>query len=299
MFDCRTADLRTREILYPMQPVTYISGATGFAGSKIADHLALQGFDLLVGGKDSIKLQSLKEKLSEKYPKVRISSFTCDLSRPDFWEENSSSLKNFYVKNYINCSGVQGKLGPVSEISYEETVHVFNVNLFSSIFFTNLFAENIKIDQELSIIHFSGGGSTGPRPLFIPYSLSKTSLVRFVENFAAENMSKRIRINAIAPGVMPSRMQEEIMRTPGMEKSQDYLVAEKSLSIENSVTTKLFELCDFLVSDKSRGISGKLISSNWDNWPEWPKHLAELESSDLYTLRRITGRDRGCDWGDL
>jgi 3-oxoacyl-[acyl-carrier protein] reductase len=94
-------------------------------------------------------------------------------------------------------------------------------------------------------------------------------------------------------------MQEEIMRTPGMEKSQDYLVAEKSLSIENSVTTKLFELCDFLVSDKSRGISGKLISSNWDNWPEWPKHLAELESSDLYTLRRITGRDRGCDWGDL
>jgi hypothetical protein len=30
----------------------------------------------------------------------------------------------------------------------------------------------------------------------------------------------------------------------------------------------------------------------------WPEHLNELAKTDAYTLRRITGRDRGLDWGD-
>jgi 3-oxoacyl-[acyl-carrier protein] reductase len=42
-----------------------------------------------------------------------------------------------------------------------------------------------------------------------------------------------------------------------------------------------------------------LISAEWDNWEEWPNNLDQLKNSDLYTLRRITGRDRGQQWGDL
>jgi 3-oxoacyl-[acyl-carrier protein] reductase len=282
-----------------MQPITYISGATGFAGSMIADHLARQGVDLLVSAKDSEKINQLVKDLTKRYPNVKIKGFSCDVSQPDFWEIATSYTKDLYIQNYINCTGIQGQLGPSSEISYQEMLRVFNVNLFSSIYFSNLFANKLQPNQKLSIVLFSGGGSTGPRPLFMPYSLSKTSLLRFVENFAAENLNENIRINAVAPGVMPSRMQEEVLHSPGMEKSQDYLVAVNSLVDENLEYTKLLELCDFLISHKSQGITGKLINSNWDNWPEWPNHLIELESSDLYTLRRITSRDRGKEWGDL
>jgi 3-oxoacyl-[acyl-carrier protein] reductase len=45
-------------------------------------------------------------------------------------------------------------------------------------------------------------------------------------------------------------------------------------------------------------VSGKLISAVWDDWEHWPEHLDELSSSDVYTLRRITARDRGFEWGD-
>jgi 3-oxoacyl-[acyl-carrier protein] reductase len=131
------------------------------------------------------------------------------------------------------------------------------------------------------------------------YSLSKTSLLRFIENFAAENLDGNIKINAIAPGVMPSKMQEEIISTPSLKDSIDYSIAAKSLSSRGLLSVKLIELCDFLLSDRSKGISGKLISAEWDNWAEWPDHLVELMSSDLYTLRRITGRDRDQNWGDI
>jgi 3-oxoacyl-[acyl-carrier protein] reductase len=54
----------------------------------------------------------------------------------------------------------------------------------------------------------------------------------------------------------------------------------------------------FLASAASDGITGKLISAIWDGWEHWPGHLDELNSSDVYTLRRIAGRDRGFSWGD-
>jgi hypothetical protein len=41
-----------------------------------------------------------------------------------------------------------------------------------------------------------------------------------------------------------------------------------------------------------------LIAAQWDRWEDWPKHLDELNASDVYTLRRIAGRDRNKPWGD-
>jgi 3-oxoacyl-[acyl-carrier protein] reductase len=61
---------------------------------------------------------------------------------------------------------------------------------------------------------------------------------------------------------------------------------------------RVADLLVFLASDLSQGITGKLISAVWDDWEDWPEHLEQLSSSDVYTLRRIAGRDRGFDWGD-
>ena len=296
---CLTLDPLNHEIIFPMKCATYISGATGFAGSKVSEHLANQGLDLILSASNELKLQGIVKMLSTKYPAVKVKGFICDLSNPDSWSGGAEFVKEYCVDNYINCTGVQGKLGPGFEISQGEMVKVFNVNLFSSIYFTNIIANNLKHHKKLSIIHFSGGGSTGPRPLFMPYSLSKTALLRFVENFAAENENRNIKINVIAPGVMPSKMQEEVINTPALKESRDYLVAEKALSSGGLGSTKFIELCDFLLSDRSEGITGKVISAEWDNWSEWPDHLVELAASDLYTLRRITGRDREKNWGDL
>jgi 3-oxoacyl-[acyl-carrier protein] reductase len=131
------------------------------------------------------------------------------------------------------------------------------------------------------------------------YSLSKTALVRFVENFGAENENPNIRINAVAPGIMPSRMQDEIIQNLDLRDSKDHLNAVESLLTGNFDSSKLFNLCDFLLSDMSEGITGKLISAEWDNWAEWLNHLSEIRNTDLYTLRRITGRDRDQGWGDV
>ena len=44
---------------------------------------------------------------------------------------------------------------------------------------------------------------------------------------------------------------------------------------------------------KEKDISGELIYDPWQDFAEYEK---ELKESDIYTLRRITARDRGKDW---
>jgi len=282
-----------------MKTASYISGASGFVGLLLTEHLASQGKDLLLSGRDQKRLDELVKNLFKRYPNQYFRAFQCDLALPEKWNAAIEVLNEFSINEYLNCSGILGQLGPSFAIKYEEMNTVFNVNLFSSIFFTNYFASKLKENDKLSIIHFSGGGSTTPRPLFMSYSLSKTSLLRFIENFALENSNDKIKINAIAPGVMPSKMQIEVVENKTLRETKDYITSIKSLSDVSYNPTKLLNLCDFLLTEKSDGITGKLISTEWDKWADWPNNLDQLKNSDLYTLRRITGRDRGQNWGDL
>ena len=50
-------------------------------------------------------------------------------------------------------------------------------------------------------------------------------------------------------------------------------------------------LCVFLASAASDGITGKLISAQWDPWKD-PEKFRALAAGDIYTLRRIVPEDR-------
>ncbi|MFA4935801.1 MAG: hypothetical protein WC568_08200, partial [Candidatus Methanoperedens sp.] len=97
-----------------------------------------------------------------------------------------------------------------------------------------------------------------------------------------------------------TRLLDEVLEA-GMEKVGKTFY-ERSLAQKQQGGTPLVkgaQLCAFLASDKSNGITGKLISAVWDPWDELPQHLEELKNSDVYTLRRIVPKDRGMDWGDV
>ena len=94
-------------------------------------------------------------------------------------------------------------------------------------------------------------------------------------------------------------MLDEVLEAGPEKVGKDFY--ERSLKQKESGGSPLgrgADLALFLASAASDGITGKLISAIWDDWEHWPEHLDELSSSDVYTLRRIAGRDRDMTWGD-
>jgi len=63
---------------------------------------------------------------------------------------------------------------------------------------------------------------------------------------------------------------------------------ERDIKYSNHALKKLFKVINFLRSNKGKQITGKLISSKWDNIETWNKNkIKKLINKDLYNVRRI------------
>jgi 3-oxoacyl-[acyl-carrier protein] reductase len=122
-------------------------------------------------------------------------------------------------------------------------------------------------------------------------------VVRFVETVAHELRAEGIEINALAPGFVATRMHQETLAAGAEAAGSDYLERTKGELESGGVPPEVpAAAAVFLISDAARGITGKFVSAVYDGWQTWPEHLAEIEGSDLFTLRRIVPKERGLSW---
>jgi 3-oxoacyl-[acyl-carrier protein] reductase len=199
----------------------------------------------------------------------------------------------------INNAGIQGSIGPAWENDWDEWMDTLRTNLLAPVSISRLIAPWMIANGGGSIINLSGGGATGPRANFSAYATAKAGLVRFSETLAEELKPHNIRVNCIAPGAMRTSMLQDIVdKGEAAVGDREYSLARRVMTEGGAPMDVVAELCNFLATDAARGITGKLISAVWDDWRNWPEHIDDLSASDVYTLRRIVGRDRGFSWGD-
>jgi 3-oxoacyl-[acyl-carrier protein] reductase len=101
----------------------------------------------------------------------------------------------------------------------------------------------------------------------------------------------------VAPGVLGGPLAQAITDAgPDHAGRREYDIAVNALRAGVDDPAHAAQLCVFLGSSNSDGITGKLISAKWDPWPALGSHRADLDRTDVYTLRRIVPSDRGFDW---
>ena len=111
---------------------------------------------------------------------------------------------------------------------------------------------------------------------------------------AKETEGTGITVNSIAPGMMNSSLLKELIALDPKITGEEEFSKAKDV-VENPSKENLEQTIDlilFLISGEGRVISGKFISSIWDNWSEWTLNFKRIMDSDLYTLRRVTTTDK-------
>jgi NAD(P)-dependent dehydrogenase (short-subunit alcohol dehydrogenase family) len=134
-------------------------------------------------------------------------------------------------------------------------------------------------------------------PRLSAHAASKAAVMRLTETLAEELREFSIDVNAIAPGALNTRLLQEILSAGPEAVGKEFY--QKSLKQRDSggvPPEKAARLCVYLASEMSDGITGKLISAQWDPWENLHKFREQLADSDIYTLRRIVPEDRGLDW---
>jgi NAD(P)-dependent dehydrogenase (short-subunit alcohol dehydrogenase family) len=187
----------------------------------------------------------------------------------------------------VNCSGVQGPIGPTQTLDPEAWARAVEVNLLGSFYLARAAVPIMLGQGGGKIIYFSGGGATSARPFFSAYGASKAAVVRFTECLAEELRDTNIQVNAIAPGAVRSRMWDE-MRAAGAAGGLKLLEELKQMDRTSGVPPeRAAALALFLASDRSKSLSGRLISVVHDKWEAMEPRIPAIMSTEAGTLRRV------------
>lgn len=280
--------------------VALITGASRGLGKVLAHRFWKSRYSLYLIARSYDELQKVKTSLPPRSNQI-CDIDSCDLSIPESIEHLKSKLyTNFSCLDVlINNAAIQGPIGKtwtVSPSDWQKTIHI---NLLAPVALCQIVVPLMKQAGGGVIINLSGGGATAPRPNFSAYATAKAALIRFSETFAEETREIGIRVNCIAPGAMKTALLGEILhKAPQLSGEKEFQLASKVFVEGGASMERVADLALFLASEDSKGITGKLISAVWDRWEDWPFYLNELNKTDIYTLRRIVGRDRGMNWGD-
>jgi 3-oxoacyl-[acyl-carrier protein] reductase len=198
------------------------------------------------------------------------------------------------IDGLVTCAGVQGAVGRTVTIDPALWNATVRANLDGTFHAIRAFHDALRRSPlRAKIVCFSGGGATRPRPNFSAYGAAKTAVVRLVETIAEEERDSLLDINAIAPGAINTRMTDEVVALgPGVAGPAEYQAALRQKEAGGASLDRALDLVEWLLSPASDGISGRLISAQWDDWTALARRKDELAASDICTLRRISPDER-------
>lgn len=278
-----------------------VTGASRGLGAMIARAMWREGANLLLVARSADALINVAGELRcSGASGQRVETLAVDLCAEDAVPRILAAARARWqtVEVLVNNAAIQGPVGVAWENEWNAWEATLRVNLLAPIQLCRACVRWMGESNRGKIVNVSGGGATSARPNFSAYATAKVGLVRFSEILAQETRPLNIQVNCVAPGVMNTEMLQAIVRAgPDRAGAAEYRQATQPPESADATLRRAAELCVFLGSPASDAITGKLISAVWDPWERLPEHADELTGSDLYTLRRITPRDRGADWG--
>lgn len=186
-----------------MRKKALITGASRGIGAETARVLAKEGYDLFLTCRSSLEeITQLKADLEQSC------GITCeialgDVSDPAQVEQIVEKAGDIHV--LVNNAAVS-YVGLVSDMSVEAWHQVINTNLSSVFYFSRLLIPQMVKRQEGKIINVSSVWGNVGASMEAAYSAAKGGVNSFTKALAKELAPSNIQVNAVAFGVIDTRM---------------------------------------------------------------------------------------------
>lgn len=277
-----------------------ITGASQGLGLAITRVFLEEGATVLICARNADELESARAELDSAYP-GRVFARRCDVSSEAELDAFAAAAAELLggVDILVCNAGVYGPKGPIETIDWAAWVQAIQINLTGTVYCCRAFLPQIRAAARGKILIISGGGATKPLPNLSAYAASKAGIVRFAETLAEELKPEGIDVNSIAPGALNTRLLQEILDAgPEIVGESFYKAAIRQRDTGGTSPDLGGRLCAYLASPAGEGITGRLLSAQWDPWERMESFKEEMAGTDVYTLRRIIPAERGKTWED-
>ena len=237
--------------------VAVITGATSGIGYASAKKFAELGARTFITGRDGDKLEDLDRELNKVTESVFLKG---DLSDQNFRENLiGKTLEKFSgIDILVNSAGIIGS-GSIEDTPMDEYDRMMDINLRSIFHLIQLSIPHLEKTKG-NIVNVSSITGIRAFPGVISYCISKAGLDQLTRSAALELAPKKIRVNAINPGVVETMLH----RNSGMDNNKYDQFKEHSKTTHPigriGNPAEIAELIIFLASESASWITGVTYS---------------------------------------
>ncbi|WP_107942311.1 elongation factor P 5-aminopentanone reductase [Metasolibacillus fluoroglycofenilyticus] len=235
-----------------MKKYALVCGASGEIGTAICQHLAQQGWSLYVhyASKPTTELVG---KLSAAFPQQEFFSVQADFTCP---EAASRLAKQIFTLQAIVFANGHASYGLLEDIAATDMQTLWQVHMQTPMLILQQLAAKLRT-HSVSYVIFIGSiwGAAGAAGEVV-YSAVKGAQHSFVKAYAQEVAYNGIRVNALAPGFIATKMNSHIDE---LERKQ--IISEIPLQQLGTVED-VARLCAFYVSGQADYVTGQIIHLN-------------------------------------
>jgi short-subunit dehydrogenase len=180
-----------------MNKTVFITGASSGMGRATALFLAKKGFHVYAGSRSA-------QKLTKLHP--NITPIMIDITQPESIQKALSPLPTIDI--LVNNAGY-GLVSTVEEVTEEQMLTQFNVNLFGTLRISKALIPNMRKQQYGIIINISSFLGKIGLPLLTFYNASKYAMEGITDSLRYELAPFNIRVHSIMPGFFDTNFARE------------------------------------------------------------------------------------------
>jgi NAD(P)-dependent dehydrogenase (short-subunit alcohol dehydrogenase family) len=228
-----------------------VTGASGGIGSASASLLSRLGASVILVGRDAGKLDKVLSTLEGREHTLEI--FPKDVDAVPEWM-NVLAGRHGLLDALVHAAGVQ-ETRPLRLVNQAHMEKAMQVNLYSAAALSRGFRQK-GVSNGGSIVFISSVMGMVGQPGQSSYSASKGALIALSRSLALELARDGIRVNCIAPGIVRTKMSDELLSSL---PSGAAAVVEKMHPLGFGLPEDVANAVAFLVAATGRWITGTTL----------------------------------------
>ena len=189
-------------------PLALITGGSRGIGFAIAQHLAQQGYDLVLMARDIIRLKQAKAEILEGCSQCEISVHSVDMGDPEAAYQQTQAIlrERGRVDVVFNNAGIV--IDGTSELPVTDFQAMQRINVDSVLAVATAATVVMKRQQSGLIINVASLAALRPMHHTGGYSATKAAVVALSQAMYQELLPQGIRVTALCPSIIDTDMTQ-------------------------------------------------------------------------------------------
>jgi len=235
--------------------VAVVIGGTSGIGLAIAKGLAEAGADVVPTSRRKDQVEAAAKEIENRGRRsIRVTSDVSD--RASLQNVLDESIKAFGKVDVLVNSAGRTKRAPTLDFNEEDWNSILDTNLTGTLRAAQVFGRHMLERESGSIINIASLSTFVALYEVAAYSASKAAVASLTKSLAIEWSQKGVRVNAIAPGVFRTPLNEKLLDET--ERGREFLLRTPMKRFGN--VEELAGAAIFLASDAASFVSGEILT---------------------------------------